>query len=145
MDRTETRRRESVIALLAFVWGVQFALLILLFWSGLWVDDSYRLYGTMGPAQVLTTAGFVCGAAFGIWLLAGQAWRHMPRAWRLDAAFAYMALVPVSPVVFFGAAGEPWKSEVVCLAAGIPLALGYLVARVIPGLRERRPGEEEFP
>ena len=145
MDRTATRRYESAIALLAFLWGVQFALLVLLFYNGLWIDDQYRLYCTMGPAHVLSAASFVCGALAGTYVLAHRSWRRVSRVRHLDVAFAFLALLSVSPITFFGAASESWKAGLAFLLAGFPLALAYLIFRVFPSMRGRQPGEDEFP
>jgi hypothetical protein len=146
MDEKDRRRRESATALLTFLWGVQFSLVMLLLF-GQTIRNAPRLAMGAGPSvpQVLSGLSSLAGALMGMWLFAGNAWKRLPRAWRLDAAFGYLALLPTSAFVLFATLSQGDYSRLACLCGGTPIALVYILIRVVPTLRRRGLDEEEFP
>ena len=142
IDRKASSRRETVTALLAFLWGTQFALLAPLLGGS---HNLSRAFASQVWTQALSVACFAFGAVLAIHILVGRTWRRERRAWRLDVAFGYMALVPIGNLSFFAAAGEPWQADALCIAGGLPILLAYVFARIVPAMRGQQPGEEEFP
>jgi hypothetical protein len=145
MSDKDRRRREGATGLLTFLWGVQFTLVVLLLFGPAAVLSvgQYR----MGPTapDVLCSLTFLAGALMVIWLFAGRAWKRLPRAWRLDAAFGYMALLPTSAFVLFISVRQAGVSQLICLGGGAPITLAYVLLRVVPTLRRDGLDEEDFP
>ncbi|TET54831.1 MAG: hypothetical protein E3J64_01290, partial [Anaerolineales bacterium] len=106
MDKAEKCKLEPVLALLIFLWGVQFTLLVLLFWDGLLIE--HPVDWQPGAGETLSLACILAGSVFGIRLLLGGSWAHIARSRRRDMGFAYLALIPSSTLILFGFAGVYW-------------------------------------
>jgi hypothetical protein len=147
MEENAGPKRESLLMLLCFMWGLEFALLALTLWANaVWRGlGPYPLSAARPVLTKLSVVLLAAGAILGVWLLAEQRRRQEKQPAGLDLAFAFLALTPLSTYLCLVAEKGPWGAQPGLLCPGALLLSAYLLVRVVPNIHWRGRDEDEFP